>query len=97
MNNEIQELGQKLVEHNLIMPGVTVSAKIPTKGFGHAIMTVEREGTILSANREGVTIMIEGRKQRFARFDELTAIEGMDIPRFAQAYRIKNTTKKKKR
>lgn len=97
MSNEIQELGQQLVEHKLICPGVTVSARVLTKGFGHAIMTVEREGTVLSADKNGITIIFENRKQQRARFEDLTAVEGMDIPRFAQAYRIKTATKKKKR
>ena len=97
MNNEIRELGQKLVENKLLIPGVTVSARIPTSGFGHAILTVELEGTVMSANADGVKIMFTDRNPRVARFEDLTAIEGMDLPRFAQAYRIKTATKKKKR
>lgn len=97
MNNEMQELGQKLVENKLLIPGVTVSARIPTKGFGHAIMTVELEGTVISADADGVKIQFMDRNPRVARFEDLTAIEGMDLPRFAQAYRIKTATKKKKR
>jgi hypothetical protein len=97
MSNEIVELGRQLVEHKLLIPGVTVSARIPTKGFGHAIMTVELEGTVMSANANGVKIHFSDRKPRITKFEELTAIEGMDLPRFAQAYRIKTATKKKKR
>jgi len=97
MNSEIQELGQQLVKHNLLIPGVTVSARIPTKGFGHAIMTIELEGTVISADAIGVKIHFADRKSRVTKFEELTAIEGMDLPRFAQAYRIKTAAKKKKR
>ena len=97
MSNEIQELGQKLVESKLLIPGVIVSARITTKGFGHAIMTVELEGTVISANASGVKIHFADRTPRVTKFEELTAIEGMDLPRFAQAYRIKTAAKKKKR
>ena len=97
MSNEIRDLGRQLVAHKLLIPGVTVSARIPTKGFGHAIMTVELEGTVINADDEGVKIYFSDRKPRVARFEDLTAIEGMDIPRFAQAYRIKTDAKKKKR
>jgi hypothetical protein len=97
MSNEIRDLGRQLVAHKLLIPGVTVSARIPTKGFGHAIMTVELEGTVINADGEGVKIYFSDRKPRVARFEDLTAIEGMDIPRFAQAYRIKTAAKKKKR
>jgi hypothetical protein len=97
MNSEIRELGQQLVKHNLLIPGVTVSARIPTKGFGHAIMTVELEGTVVNTSEDGVKIQFIDRKSRIAKFEDLTAIEGMDIPRFAQAYRIKTASKKKKR
>ena len=97
MSNEIRELGQQLVKHNLLIPGVTVSARIPANGFGHAIMTIELEGTVMNADNDGVKIYFSDRKPRVAKFEDLTAIEGMDIPRFAQAYRIKTTAKKKKR
>lgn len=97
MNNEIQKLGQQLVEHKLINPGVTISARVPTKGFGHAIMTVEREGTVVGADKDGIMTIFENRRQQHIKFEDLVAIEGMDLPRFAQAYRIKTTSKKKKR
>lgn len=95
MSNEIQNLGRQIADHNLINPGVVVSAKMTIKGFGHAILTTEKTGTVISIDSDGIKGVFEG-KQRYARFEDLTAIEGMDLPRFAQAYRIKPASKKKK-
>ena len=95
MNNEMQSLGKQIAAHNLINPGVVVSAKMTIKGFGHAILATEKTGTVISIDGNGIKGVFEG-KQRYSRFEDITAIEGMDLPRFAQAYRIKTVSKKKK-
>jgi hypothetical protein len=96
MQNEAQYLGAKLVENNLIPNGTTVSARVTVKGFGHSIMTTEKDGVVLSSDKDGINAMYEDSRKRYTKFADLTAIEGMDLARFAQAYRIKMPGKKKK-
>ena len=94
MQNNVVNLTKLLAEHKLLAPGVTVSAKINVTGFGYAPVVLEKEGTITSVDDKGINALFEGQK-RHTKFEEILTIEGMDIPRFAQAYRIKTKSKKK--
>ena len=94
MQNNVINLTKLLAEHKLLAPGVTISAKINVTGFGYAPVVLEKEGTITSVDDKGINALFEGQK-RHAKFEEILTIEGMDIPRFAQAYRIKTKSKKK--
>jgi hypothetical protein len=87
MNNNI-ELAKLLANKRLLSRGVTISAKLPTKAFGGVSIETIKEGIILSVNEDGMIGMFDGKKQH-ASFESLTAIEGMDVPRYAQAYRVK--------
>ena len=95
-SNNVIELSKLLAKKNLIAPGVTISANLKVRGFGGVLMNSVKRGVITSVDEEGVKAMFENRQHRYAKFEELMDIEGMDIIRYAQAYRIKLGSKKKK-
>ena len=95
-SNNVIELSKLLAKKNLIAPGVTISANLKVRGFGGVLMQTVKRGVITSVDDEGVKAMFENRQHRYAKFEELMDIEGMDISRYAQAYRIKLGPKKKK-
>lgn len=82
-------LTKLLAEKNLIKSGVSVSAKVVVHGFGNISMTSEKRGIVVSVKEDGIIASYEQGKKQFTSFDDLTSIEGMDIERFAQAYKIK--------
>ena len=90
-SNNVIELSKLLAKKNLIAPGVTISANLKVRGFGGVLMNSVKRGVITSVDEEGVKAMFENRQHRYAKFEEL-----MDIARYAQAYRIKLGSKKKK-
>lgn len=94
-NNAI-ELSKLLAKKNLIAPGITISANLRVRGFGGVIMNSVKRGVVTSVDDGGVKAMFENRQHRYAKFEELMDIEGMDIVRYAQAYRVKLGPKKKK-
>ena len=93
MSNFI-DLAKILAERKLLREGITISAKVSVRGFGGVPTTASRKGVITSVNENGFTALYEDRKLRTTGFDTLEDIEGMDIPRYAQAYRVKVTLKK---
>lgn len=88
MNNNIN-LTKLLAEKNLLKAGISISAKIPVKGFGNIAMIAQKNGVVLNIKDDGFIAVYEGGKQHYTSFEDLISIEGMDISRFAQAYRIK--------
>ena len=95
-SNNVIELSKLLAKKNLIAPGVTISANLKVRGFGGVLMNSVKRGVITSVDDEGVKAMFENRQHRYAKFEELMDIEGMDVVRYAQAYRVKPAPKKKK-
>jgi len=95
-NNNVIELSRLLAKKNLIAPGVTISANLKVRGFGGVLMNSVKRGVITSVDDDGVKAMFENRQQRYAKFEELMDIEGMDVIRYAQAYKVKPAPKKKK-
>lgn len=95
-NLNVIELSKILADKKLIAPGITISANLSVRGFGGVIMKSVKRGVITSVDDNGVKAMFENRQQRYAKFEELMDIEGMDILRYAQAYKIKPKSKKKK-
>ena len=95
-NNNVIELSRLLAKKNLIAPGITITANLKVRGFGGVLMKSVKRGVITSVDDDGVKAMFENRQQRYAKFEELMDIEGMDVARYAQAYRVKLGPKKKK-
>ena len=95
-NNNVIELSKLLAKKNLIAPGITITANLKVRGFGGVLMNSVKRGVITSVDDGGVKAMFENRQQRYAKFEELMDIEGMDVARYAQAYRVKLGPKKKK-
>ena len=96
MSNNIINLSKILAKNNLIAPGITISANLEVRGFGGVKMKTVKRGIITGVNDQGVDAVFENRQKRHAKFEDLVDIEGMDIIRYAQAYRIKVNPKKKK-
>lgn len=96
MTNNTIDLAKILAERKLLRKGVTISAKVPVRGFGDAPITAVKKGIITSVNEKGFTALYEDRKSRTRGFEDLQDIEGMDIPRYAQAYKVKVSLKKPK-
>lgn len=94
MANNFIDLAKLLAERKLLRQGITISAKVPVRGFGGAPMTASKKGIITSVNENGFTALYEDRKIRTSGYETLEDIEGMDIPRYAQAYRVKVSLKK---
>jgi hypothetical protein len=95
-SNNVIELSKLLAKKNLIAPGVTISANLKVRGFGGVLMNSVKRGVVTSVDEEGVRAMFENRQHRHAKFEELRDIEGMDIARYAQAYKVKPGPKRKK-
>jgi len=95
MSNNMINLAKLLADKRFLNVGMTVSARVPVNAFGHIPVTREKFGTIHSIDPTGITAIFEGGKQRHADFEDIMTIEGMDVPRFAQAYRIKPAKKYK--
>lgn len=96
MQNEAKILGEQLIQRKLINNGTRITAKVTVSGFGNSIYNTEKEGIISNISSDGIEAIYEDRKKRVVDFDQITAIEGMELDRFAQAYRIKLSKKKKK-
>ena len=94
MANNFVDLAKILAERKLLRKGITISAKVPVRGFGGAPMTAVKKGMITSINEDGFTALYEDRKSRDTNYADLTDIEGMELPRYAQAYRVKVSLKK---
>jgi len=89
-------IAKLLAEKNLLKAGVSISAKIPVTGFGNMSMTSEKRGIIISVKEDGLIASYEQKKNQYTSFEDLTAIEGMTVARFAEAYKIKLKIKRKK-
>ncbi len=96
MSNNFVDLAKILAERKLLREGITISAKVPVRGFGGAPMTTTKKGIVTSVNEAGFTALYEDRKIRSTGFEDLQDIEGMELPRYAQAYRVKVSLKKPK-
>ena len=96
MRNNTLDLTKILVEKNLITPGTNISARISVSGFGYAPIVAEKEGRVVSISETGVKAMYD-EHCRNTKFEDITSVEGMDVARFAQAYRIKLKGKPKKK
>ena len=96
MSNNVIELSKILAKKNLISPGITISANLDVRGFGGVTMKSVKTGVVTSVDENGINARFENRQQRHAKFEDLVDIEGMDVARYAQAYRIKVNPKKKK-
>lgn len=96
MANNFIELAKLLAERKLLRKGITISAKVPVRGFGGVPTNALKKGVITSVNENGFTALYEDRLSRTTGFESLEDIEGMDIPRYAQAYRVKVSLKKPK-
>lgn len=77
-----------LVDKKLIGKGTKISARITISAFGNIPVKQERECLISDIKSDGFETIFDNKKYH-ADFDQITAIEGMDVARFAQAYRIK--------
>lgn len=95
MSNFI-DLAKILAERKLLREGITISAKVPVRGFGGAPMTATKKGIITSVNNQGFTALYEDRKIRTTGYETLEDVEGMELPRYAQAYKVKVNYKKPK-
>jgi hypothetical protein len=96
MTNNSTEITKILIEKKLLTEGMSINAKIPTLGFGGAPIFVTKYGKISKVNDDSISVYYEDRKIRDTKFEDIIDIEGMDIQRYAQAYRIKVKPKKTK-
>lgn len=94
MSNNSIELAKLLVDRKILTEGTTISAKVSTIGFGHAAMTTIKQGIVVQCSPKEIVAIFDDKKKRKTAYEDITAIEGMDISRFAQAYRIKTNSKK---
>lgn len=88
------DLTRVLAKRNLISPGVTISARLDVRGFGNVVMNTVKRGVVTKVDEDGVKAIFENQQHRYAKFEDLTEIEGMDISRYAQAYKVKPNKKK---
>jgi hypothetical protein len=94
--NNVLDLTKIMVEKNLITPGTNISAKITVSAFGNVLTTKEKEGCVLSVDGTGIKVDFDGKK-RHTKFEDILTVEGMEVSRFAQAYKIKSKAKTKKK
>lgn len=96
MGNKFVDITKILVERKILKEGITISARIPISGFGGAPIETVKTGIITTITNNGITAIYEDRKKRTTGFETIESIEGMGIPRFAQAYKVKVSYKKSK-
>lgn len=94
MSNNSIELAKLLVDRKLLIKGMTISATVATTGFGHVAVNTVKQGIVTEVSPEGLTAIFDDKKKRKTGYENIVAIEGMEIARFAQAYRVKINGKK---
>ena len=94
MSKNSIDLTNILVEKNLIGLGTNISAKISVSAFGYAPVFKEKEGKVIGITSTGVKALFEDQEAH-TKFENIMSVEGMELARFAQAYRIKVKSKKK--
>lgn len=96
MQNNSIDLVKLMAERKLLKAGITISAKINVTGFGNIATKVVKTGIITEVFPENMKVVYEGGSIKKTEFNEILSIEGMDISRFAQAYKLKPNKKPKK-
>lgn len=77
-----------IAEKNLLHPGIVIRSKINTSGFGGVSMSAERDSVVFSVENDMIVSRLNGKSYK-TKFEDISAIDGMSVERFAQAYRIK--------
>jgi hypothetical protein len=95
MSNGFINLTKLIADNNLLNVGMTVSANIPVRVFGDAAVVRERSGVILKVNTDSIYALFDTGKKTHTKFEDVVSIEGMEVSRFAQAYKIKTNKKSK--
>jgi hypothetical protein len=93
MNKNIINLAKLLAERDLLHVGMTVSAKIPVKTFGNIPVEKEKIGIVDSIDEQGIVAIYDGKNRKNTLFEDILTIEGMEVSRFAQAYKLKPNKK----
>lgn len=89
----MKNLSKTLAEKQILIPGLTVSATIPVRIFGNAIVQKEKRGIIVKVDNESMLVSYEHGVKKNTKFEDIVSIEGMEVARFAQAYKVKTPKK----
>lgn len=88
-----KKLSKLLANKNILTPGLTISANTSVRIFGGIPVQKEKSGVIVKVEDEFVLVSFEHGSQKKTLYEDIISIEGMDIARFAQAYKVKTPKK----
>ena len=92
MNNK---LIKELIKRNIITKGTTINATVRANGIGGQVVEVPKDVSVTIADEKGIVAWerdYAGRDHEYhVRLSNIHDIEGMDIERFAKAYKVKIT------
>lgn len=80
---------QALIDKKILKAGNIITASVTAFGFCDTPYFTKKDGIILEITPEYIKVKYSDQKTRKTKYEELEYIEGMDIERFAQAYKIK--------
>jgi hypothetical protein len=78
-----------LIERQLIPNNSVFSGRVRAKCLGAQTLKVRKDVFYSGLNKQGFICKDELSSPYFMEFDDLDAIDGMDIERFAKVYNIK--------
>lgn len=90
MNNTILK---ELIKRKIVTKGTTINATVRANGIGGQVVEVPKDVSITIADEDGIVAWerdYAGRDHEYkVKLSNVHDIEGMDIQRFAKAYKIK--------
>ena len=85
----MKTLLKTLLERQLIPSNSVFSGRVRAHCLGAQTLKVRKDVFYVGLNSQGFMCKDELSNPYFMDFDDLDAIDGMDIPRFAKVYNIK--------
>jgi len=92
MNNKLLK---ELIKRKIVTKGTTINATVKANGIGGQVVEVPKDVSITIADENGIVAWerdYAGRDHEYkVKLSDIHDIEGMDVQRFAKAYKIKIT------
>lgn len=92
-NTENVTIMQELIKRNIVKEGTSINAQVIANGLGGQPVVVNKLVSLTNLGRhkaKGWDRCDAGKDHTFnVKYSAITAVEGMDIKRMAQAYKIK--------
>jgi hypothetical protein len=83
------DLTKQLIARKIVKPGTIITSSVTAFGFCDTPYKTKKDGVILEINHDFIKVKYSDRRTRITSLDDIVSIEGMDVERFAYAYKIK--------